>query len=139
MELKDQVVSLELSRELKKAGYPQKGYFWWENGYRKVYYGHVNHEKDDGSYWRIFLHKPITSPEYCVTPTVAELGERLPDYFHSIRDKGCFPNKWIAEMISESEYVLMDRKFDKTVSKSADTEANARAKMWLYLKKEKLL
>ena len=29
MKLEDQVASLELSRKLKEAGYPQEGLFWW--------------------------------------------------------------------------------------------------------------
>jgi hypothetical protein len=30
MTLKDITVSLELAKKLRKAGYPQKSLFWWE-------------------------------------------------------------------------------------------------------------
>ena len=142
MKLEEQVVSLELAKELKENGYPQEeGLWWWV--WDKKDYNRLEWE------WKISAYNIPSfanmdeirkeNKNSFVAPTVAELGERLPDYFHSIRDKGCFPNKWIAEMIKEAGSVLMDRKFIDTVSKSANTEANARAKCWLYLKKEGLL
>ena len=40
MKLEDQLVSLDLAKELKEAGYPQEGAWWWVK--------HNEYSKDDG-------------------------------------------------------------------------------------------
>ena len=123
------LVSLSLAKELKEAGYSQEGLFWWEmpkwdktGRVAKV----VPFEKvvpEDGNNF---------SPDYIVAPTVAELGERLP--------RGTFSSKningsWDCDFIYNNE----DGQGDLVKAFQAKTEANARAKTWLRLKKEGLL
>jgi len=135
MELSKQVVSLELSKELKENGYPQEGLWWWNPGItnNKVWWEVRQEPYNYGS------PREPKKEVAVIAPTVAELGEALPDYFYTLRDKGCFPNKWICDSIDTIGSCLIDKKYKNIVSKSADTEANARAKCWLYLKKEGLL
>ena len=129
MKLEDQVVDLKLSKQLKKAGYKQKGLWWWvwiaeqikwelcQKFYNKSFY-----TKDEE-----YLIK--NRFVYYVAPTVAELGKRLPRGYESGKALShkvyCAYSELKEEKITHTEY--------------ADTEANARAKMWLYLKKEDLL
>ena len=126
MKLENQVVSLELAKELKENGYPQEGCFWWTESveYKTsainfLYYKSGSIEKDNRLY-KMF-----------VVSTVAELGEALKGY--DIPD-------WCLE---EKEWILyvdtfIHGKHDSFDIKE-DTEANARARMWLYLKKNNLL
>jgi hypothetical protein len=135
MKLEDQVVSLELAKKLKEAGYKQKGLWWW--------YEHKQRGKDDDFSECLVLDN---EPDYTmhpredwnkyVAPTVAELGERLPEaveinnYICSLMINPC-KGGWAVYYSSYNG--------KEGYSITADTEADARAKMWLYLKKEGLL
>ena len=113
-----QCTNLELSQELKKLGYPQESLFKWhsktdENG--KLCHTSLEY----------FPGKCIN--EDIAAPTVAELGERLPDYFISMKrnwlaDWKCFDGHGEKDTITELFF-------------TADTEADARAKMLIYLLK----
>ncbi len=110
MDIKKQVVSLTLAKKLKANGYEQEGVWWWQLSIT-------------AGTWSIL-------PQYIqthgvVAPTVAELGERLGMW----RKPWLCDDEWIVEVRVKS--------CGKTIE--AGTEANARAKMWLYLKKEGLL
>ena len=71
--------------------------------------------------------------EWLVAPTVAELGKELPIRVASFcRDKDY--HLWCC--LNDVDGWL-ENKLTETVRE--DTEANARAKMWLYLKREGLL
>ena len=108
MKLKEQVVNLDPSKQLKEAGYPQEGLWWWcKNGEHK---------------WDLEIGKHPHSECY-VAPTVAELGKGLPHNYPSMRNN------------YQGECVCYDYE-RKCQDQFADTEANARAKMWLYLKKK---
>lgn len=126
---KKQVVCLELSKQLKEAGYPQEGLWWWlknclnewlivDRDMKKYDRSQCSLKGDDGRN----LHYLKTHPAYA-TPTVAELGEKLPEYVSSYK----FNKRWRINSFKPNRY------FD------ADTEADARAKMWLHLKKEKFI
>ena len=95
MKLESQVVSLELSKQLKEAGYKQEGAFWWVK-YKLVRGTYVKGFDEPKKGWRLqYGNKEGYRDEFselCVAPTVAEL-----------------------------------------------SEADCRAKMWLYLKKEGLI
>ena len=119
--LEKQVTNLELTKDLKEAGYVQEGLWWWW----------INKLSDKGtpnlcSYGD---SKPKESWTVIVAPTVAELGEALPvetnttQYESNTGAKGL----WICE---QADLIHHER---------ANTEADARAKMYLYLKKEGLL
>jgi hypothetical protein len=124
MKLEDQVVSLELAKKLKEAGYKQKGLWWW--------YEHKQRGKDDDFSECLVLDN---EPDYTmhprehwnkyVAPTVAELGEKLLDYSGNI-GYNAKHKKWSAHYVGN-------------VKELSATEADARAKMWLYLKKEGLI
>jgi hypothetical protein len=119
MKLEDQVVSLELAKELKELGVKQESLWYW------------------------CFHKWIDKPDYsaciCIVSlseyrksypdewwdrysafTVAELGEMLPKQYVSAGGK----ESWSCGHVSKQKY------------KTANTEANSRAKMLIHLIKE---
>ena len=131
MDLTKQVCSLELSKQLKEAGYEQEGLWWWWNIV-------------DNKVWKD-KPKPFLSsnPKSCfstkewenkhiqenykfVAPTVAELGKKLG-----------YENIPVINRYSYDKWICSKPEFHWT--EFADTEANARASMILYLIKEKLL
>jgi hypothetical protein len=123
MKLEDQVCSLELAKRLKELGVKQESYFYWECDRNKKYPPNVAIGKYDES--RVY--------QYFSAFTVAELGEMLPRLSSSYRSpetdpkhpklfdglwKGCHKGEKIS---------------------SADTEANARAKMLIHLIETKII
>ena len=123
MELENQVTSLELSKELKENGYPQEGLWWWIDDDRGFILPATDKENLKG--WR-----KIT--RVFIAPTVAELGEKLPRALYIDTNNYWFGTRKIPDNTWD---VLYDSKYN-TIRTSADTEVNARAKMWLWLKKE---
>jgi len=118
VKLEEQIVSLELAKELKENGYPQEGLWWWD----------LVREKEDCDVGDTPEDEWIISYKECyqgdkddliVAPTVAELGESFDFTFHQYKAKN---NKYVCLCGDTRE--------------EATTEADARAKMWLYLKKE---
>jgi len=119
-----QVVNRKLSEKLKKAGFKQEGLWCWNPGMtnNKVWWELLNLPTNYGS------PKKPKKEVAIIAPTVAEMGEALPDWNYTIRlDYEPYKNKWCA----------LQR--GGRIEVEANTEANARAKMWLYLKKEGLL
>ena len=134
-ELEAQVTSLELSKELKEAGYPQEGLWWWV--YQEEKWGLENKhlvKMVSGMVGLPAYPKLTKMPEMYVAPTVAELGERLPmepkpkTYFETTR---IAYGNWIVEYERGIRHPL--------AMQMGNTEANARAKMLLYLVKEGLI
>ena len=115
MELKDQVVSLELAREMKELGFEQESLWYWcrdqIEGWERPFLlqGHGMHK------------------EYYSAYTVAELGEMLPLEIKTDRAKHINGN-----VLYWCEYAGYEEI-------SANTEANARASMLCYLKENKLI
>lgn len=136
MKIESQVVSLDLSKQLKEAGYPQEGYFVWIQDFDneiKLY--------DDTQMSDYF---GCRSREICIAPTVAELGEALPDFHYSKYSKNT------SKSILEKHYLTHSYNLRKTGVREKtcydeirlgdnNSEADARAKMWLYLKEKGLL
>lgn len=122
MKIEEQVSSLEFSKELRKLGVEQDGL-----------YSYFQYDK-----WNAMLRetREIFSPnnEYsynkdnliCSAFTVAELGEKLPDGFHSIKFNQ------IHRIEYNNDYIKAPRQAD-------NSEADARAKMLIYLIKNKLI
>lgn len=119
MELSKQVVSLELAKRLKELGVKQESIFSWC----------LNPRPDDTWY---IADQVWTDDRYSLRDkvsafTVAELGESLKDYqmeclwFEEKRQWGCFQT------------------LDGRDAHYADTEADARAKMLIYLLENKLI
>jgi len=123
MKLEQQVVSLELAKELKELGYPQESLFYWSV---PLIEKAVTKEQEElkkcktelyyrGNDWGEYF-------ESVSAPTVAELGEVL---------KGKYPMCIKGETIVAGKW--------RIDSFEADTEADARAKMLIYLLKNKLI
>ena len=135
--IENQVVDLGLSKKLKEAGYKQEGVWWWQWEMEHYVMGGVN-KTPEGMPYLVNNKPPFAFPfEGVVAPTVAELGEALKefindytydvvDYTYDVNEK-CWVCSKYREQFDDWEHCL-----DKT-------EANARAKMWLYLKKEGLI
>jgi hypothetical protein len=126
MKIEEQVVSLELAKELKETGYPQDGLFCWvpnvpgnEISHRLRSLGDGETLEDNrGTYGR---------DVYIAAPTVAELGEQLPVYFSSYKTHGEQGGPWYCKGFLSKQV------------EEGQSEANSRAKMWLYLKSHSLL
>lgn len=137
MKLEEQVCSLELAKRLKELGVKQESYLSWAHVTERV------HQSSDGErteYVEEFGEdcKLIESgsalwngvPSYSAF-TVAELGEMLPEtindgrFFASSRD---LDNRWGASYGGRNYLIT-----------HADTEADARAVMLVYLLENNLL
>lgn len=118
--LQDICVSLGLAKKLKEAGYPQESLFYWMN--------------TDLGEW-ILLEKKNCDPSFNIiaAPTASELGKELPgyDYYY------CYSFKSSNTIINEYSCIYeFAQTRDIKYQTLDESEANARAKMWLYLKKE---
>ena len=119
MTLEQQVCSLELAKKLKDLGVKQESYF------RHV---RLSDKPDLTEDWYILDRKPTDYIEIVSAFTVAELGEMLPDNFHTYR-KGGDKQYWCGMDIKL--YYIKDS--DWWNHEEAPTEADARAKMLIYL------
>ena len=121
MKIVDQVTSLELARKLEEAGYPQEGLWWWHqypDEKEFIYRGERYIDADLGDF---------------VAPTVAELGEALPDSIYSCKE---IDNTWFGFYDGGDDLFKLDEFVDFT--KGSKTEADARALMWLKLKENQI-
>ncbi len=126
--IEKQAVSLDLAKELKANGYEQEGVWWWaKSTYHFELALKTGNKFVDAQYRVVAFH----SAESIVAPTVAELGERLPHSHYTIYSE--LFKCWTPVISKDNDGIFTDLEL------TADTEANARAKMWLYLKKENLL
>lgn len=132
IELKDQVCDLKYAKEFRKLGVPQDSYWYWLKNCNDIW---MIVSTYDLSQWDGSLIK-----EQYSTPTVAELGEMLPEYItHGIY--GCsrfIQTKNIKQTVIRYIEFLKGDEEDcsewETIIKITDnTEANARAKMLIWL------
>jgi hypothetical protein len=133
MELEKQVCSLELSKKFKELGVKQESAFYWG--------------RNDVEGFREFEPDLMTSREVedlgfdalrdgvMSAFTVAELGEMLPVYSDSERmnDKGQRMNKGAIWFCANDDF------HQEVKHQYADTEADARAKMLIYLIENKII
>ena len=110
MKLEQQVPTLELCKKLKDLGYPQEGLWFWAVEMKMG---------NETNKWSLCQHSHLLPehPKY-VAPTVAEMGEWLPNV---TIDKWVGDNSWMVEYCEDG----------KTVE--GKTQANARAKMLIWL------
>lgn len=132
MKLEEQVVSLELAKKLNELGFKQDSLFYWadnedgewilclnwknkESDDPIVYIGRELNENEDGGYYSAF--------------TVAELGEMLPGILiQTARDREYeYNKKWFCLGVIDNKDC------------QAETEADARAKMLIYLRENSLI
>ena len=125
MQIEKQVCSLSLAKELKQNGYPQtEGVWWW--AWKEEHYC-LTEKVLEGEPTLVAGFPPYDFPYTgIVAPTVSELGERLPDGYRTLK----INNIWMA---------LSPNKVVPIKWAEANTEANARCKMLLYLVKEGLI
>ena len=132
MRLEDQVCSLELARELKELGVKQNSLWYWLKNPCK------EHIKKGGDKYFV-SYKAVHGENHIIASafTVAELGELLPDKIQDIRFHGVLYIK------KENYYWIVGyrKNLDQKIywEQVEDTEANARAKMLIYLIKEGLI
>jgi len=123
MKLEDQVCSLELAKKLKELGVKQESLFRWNEG---------DGIEDRLEYIPAFSNK---THELVSAFTVAELGEMLPGntsglYF--VTQKGLMGNSWYVDALTVVGH-------SKVCLTTAETEADARAKMLIHLIENKLI
>lgn len=132
MKLEDQLVSLELAKKLKELGVKQDSLFYyraWENPLGGIF--KESDVKDD--FWGIyyFNNKESLSRDFDLSAfSVAELGEILKGKHHDfVHFSGTFWNyAW-----KEWESLAEDQNGEEVVSQCNLKEADARAKMLIYL------
>jgi len=138
MKLKDQVCSLELAKRLKELGVKQRSYFWWvELSHELVttqtaVISGIEEERCE--------LRDIGVKRICSAFTVAELGEMLPLYLEIDANKGI---SFSVETCGLQIWKTYDNKgwvvaYGNRIT-SDDTEANARAKMLVYLLENDLI
>ena len=135
--LEDIVISLELAKKLKKAGFKQEGLFWWiEKGCpirtsKKEYSQRTGFVYDDNYFVK---HDGCILEAICSAPTTEEILKGLPKHF-SRQYLG------IAPSLNNNAYGVyyMDSSQNITIIHEDKKLTNALAKMWIYLKENNLL
>lgn len=146
IKLKSRIVSLNVSKKLKDAGYKQEGLWWWSNA-------HLEHNSDSNDWEIRDIFNLVNEMPFCddmnkksyyykcwkknirtySAPTIAELGEQLPndEIIRYIEEMGGLSKgrsvktaQWGDKCLA---YIIMD------LLKSP----NDMAKMWLYLKEKR--
>jgi hypothetical protein len=120
MKLEDQVVSLELAKKLKELGVKQESLFWWNEFDLKDW------EKEQGvEPWSLdYQTHNIPAYQSFSAYTVAELGEMLPVRITTGRRKSYIMGK---------QYYFCNLDGRLKHQESANTEADARAQMLVYI------
>ena len=147
MKLKDQVVSLELSKKMDELGFKQKSLWYWCKGICK---GNKNLPPKIMCPGGLTIHdaRPIDVDEYffevgyqtiCSAYTVAELGEMLPNFIEKKRSTHLFRNLKIYKQKHEILKEMFWFVRYGCIYRNAKTEVNARAKMLIYLKENNLI
>ncbi len=117
MKLEQQVCSLDLAKRLKKLGVRQESLYCWKHNTMS------EHGPIDS--WVVSQFPGLITSDYFVAAfTVAELGEMLPDAMSLTR------------RAVNGQWAYPDM---QGVRKYAATEADARAKMLIYLLENKLI
>lgn len=134
MKFEDQVCSLELAKKLKGLGVEQDSYFYW------IY---TNTPLKDGSRDEVVAGKTLGDSHWELGGeqdtysafTVAELGDMLP--------RGCKSYQHLCDGMCDKKYLnekyFVCKGLDGDFTKYGDTEADARAKMLVYLLENKLI
>lgn len=140
MELKSQVTSLELSKRLKELGVKQESIFWWSERYlldnpdqKSIDVRFMMNPDLNGTAYSYHHEKDLVSAF-----TVAELGEMLnathPSVFVSYREIFDKTRLWICISRTDVEGMI-----ERNEYQIATTEADARAKILIYLLENNLI
>lgn len=130
MKIEDQVCSLELAKKLKELGIRQESLWYWS--YQSFITGYE---------WRITMSKPDFGEDQIIEQTtdafsafgVAELGEMLPNPLHYKGKRIFFGSEKVGGYWECGSEGMLEHTFE------AKVEADARAKMLIYLLENKLL
>jgi hypothetical protein len=132
MKLENQVCSLDLSKKLKELGVVQESAFYWcigGAGEAHLLGCGLEHYERNGKYGDYYKAEDYLDEFKFAAFTVAELGVALPLYIkHSRSDDGT----WFSTATVDSLGFRANSGYD-------DTEANARAKMLVYLIENKII
>lgn len=132
MKLEQQCTNLEISKKLKTLGVKQESYFWWELQHENVL--------STGSVLRVpskivdvhYYNGTSPKTDFVSALTVAELGEMLPEEVKLNGRCDWWSNKTGGLWACRYRYYA-------SADQVADTEADARGKMLIYLLKNNLL
>lgn len=120
--IKWQVTSLDVSRRLKELGVRQESVFAWV----------LTENKKSGEIEHNICYEWDVFPPYvveCISAfTVSELGETLPYRVHR--------KTWSSQLHPNSGW---ECSYENSIVKTAETEANARGKMLIYLLENNLV
>lgn len=121
-------ISYELAKELKDAGFPQKGKFAFQVR------GHM--ARKDGSPFYVKDQDRLVQTGLIVAPTLSELMEACPHTFHG---RGVFTlsssnggNLWLAHYISYLPPITVDDEYRG----QGETSSEAVARLWLALNRK---
>ena len=123
MQLEKQVTSLELSKRIKELGVKQESLFWWHRSWDNI-------NKKENEPYILFNNYEILESDFSAF-TVAELGELLNEIANRI-DCG---DTWYHLAGQKKWTVGWGGDMHEELS---DTEADARAKLLIYLLENKL-
>jgi hypothetical protein len=139
--LEKEVSNLDLSRQLKELGVPQNGYWSWVRSYSDKKFSLIVGEPL--GFYRGKVWFGWDKDERVKTPgiiysafTTGELGRLLPSYIKTIagylelRHSKRNEKSWVVEYINRD---------DECLKQVSETEADARAKMLVYLLKNGLI
>ena len=132
MNIEDQVVSLELAKKLQELGVKQESHFFFHCAGNRCSIGE-SRQVMEGQHPEIVLFNKNNNTYSAFT--VAELGEMLPKGYRS--GKAGNPKKGDYKVYVNVCYSSHRDGYSHTTSE--DTEANARAKMLIYLLENNLI
>lgn len=126
MKIEQQVTSLEISKKLKELGVKQESYFHWYQGIQGIWSLGDTTDMMNGA---VDVGRS-TAPQFNSYSafTVAELGEMLPSDFRFTTEIG----NWVGGHVRIGSFDIVDLFF-------ADTEADARGKILIYLLENNLI
>lgn len=142
MELKDQVVSLEIAKRLKELGFKQESLFWYVINNRPE---KERTESELEAYLTNIWDTDRWGDDFgdkCAAFTVAELGEMLPISFHNGLTKEFESVAYLNFERSNNIFWKVGYKFNSgnlMFGQYAETEAAARGKMLIYLAENGLI
>ena len=140
MTIEKQLVNRELSQRIKELGVKQESLFWWvkEYGYSIMDGANTIDTEEWGVVYADNLNDTISKQkgEHISALTVAELGEMLPNFIGD----GTQLFFWNTGNKSYCQYWDKEKKYIPNGNAvEADTEADARAKMLIYLIENNLI
>ena len=137
MTLENQVCSLELAKKLKELGIQQHSAFWWEQD-------KVAGRNEWSKEWKCLFNngsKPYSDSHVISAFTVAELGEMLPECFlwQTVTQVALTCAKYSGGWHVRYASTRFQGKREIDHFEDGKTEADARAKMLIYLLENNLL